>query len=190
MSDKAISALAHAAFEGDVTVTESGLQGMVTLKADLSDSPVAAAVKSVCAADMPEARKITTGKGMQVAWMAPDEVLILCPHEKAGTLAAELGKALQGVHHLAVNVSDARAVFTVGGPPGVLKDSLSKLTPADMAALGPGEMRRTRLAQVAAAIWFEEPGTARVICFRSVAKYVFDLLATAARPGGKVGYHR
>ena len=27
-----------------------------------------------------------------------------------------------------------------------------------------------------------------LICFRSVAGYVFDLLKTAARPGGEVGY--
>ncbi len=190
MSEQAVTALAGAVFEGDVTVTEAGLQGMVTLKADLGAVAVADAIASVCGAGMPEARRITTGKAMQVAWMAPDEVLILCPHDRADSVVADLGKALEGVHNLAVNVSDARAVFTVTGDAGVLKDTLSKLTPADMAALAPGEMRRTRLAQVAAAIWFEDAGTARVICFRSVGRYVFDLLSTAARPGGKVGYHR
>jgi hypothetical protein len=40
-----------------------------------------------------------------------------------------------------------------------------------MAALNaPGEMRRTRLQQVPAAIWFESATEARVVCFRSVAR--------------------
>lgn len=190
MSDRSTSALAHAAFEGDVTVAEAGLQGMVTLKADLSAAAVAEAVKSVCSADVPAARRIASGPAMQTAWMAPDELMILCPHDEADSVVARLGAALDGTHHLAVNMSDARAVFDVTGVAGPLKDTLAKLTPADMAVLDPGEMRRTRMAQVPAAIWFEDAEKARVICFRSVAKYVFDLLSTAARPGGKVGYHR
>jgi sarcosine oxidase, subunit gamma len=66
---------------------------------------------------------------------------------------------------------------------------LSKVTPADISAIAPGEMRRTRLQQVAAAIWFETQTDARVICFRSVGRYVFDLLTVAAAKGGAVGYH-
>jgi sarcosine oxidase subunit gamma len=92
-------------------------------------------------------------------------------------------------HHLAVNVSDARAMFSLTGEAGPLKDVLAKVTPADMAALAPGEMRRTRLQQVPAAIWFESGTEARVVCFRSVARYVFDVLALSAKDGGAVGYH-
>jgi sarcosine oxidase subunit gamma len=58
-----------------------------------------------------------------------------------------------------------------------------------MGALEPGERRRTRLQQAAGAIWLESNTEARVICFRSVARYVFDLLAISARDGGAVGYH-
>jgi sarcosine oxidase subunit gamma len=41
---------------------------------------------------------------------------------------------------------------------------------------------------VPGAIWFETGTEARVVCFRSVAQYVFDLLAVSAREGGNVGY--
>jgi sarcosine oxidase subunit gamma len=189
MADIAKSALPGARAEGLVTVEEMGLQGMVTLRADLSAA--AGAVKRVTGADMPDRRGIGAGTDCSVAWMSPDEILILCDHDGADAMVAALTDALSGQHHLAVNVSDARALFRVAGQPGALRDVLAKITPADMAAdaLPPGEMRRTRLQQAAGAIWFERAGEARVICFRSVARYVFDLLAVSARPGGAVGHH-
>jgi sarcosine oxidase subunit gamma len=52
----------------------------------------------------------------------------------------------------------------------------------------PGELRRTRMAQVPAAVWMADAQTIRVICFRSVAGYVSGLLEDAAAPGGAVGY--
>ena len=62
---------------------------------------------------------------------------------------------------------------------------LAKLTPANLHpdALATGEVRRTRLAQVPAAVWLRDEDTAELICFRSVARYVFDLLSNAARQG-------
>jgi sarcosine oxidase subunit gamma len=187
MSDHATSALQGAEATGLVTIREMGLQGMVTLRADLSTA--AGAVKTVTGADMPGRRAIAAGRECQVAWMSPDELMVLCDHAKADAMVADLTRALAGQHHMAVNVSDARAVFALSGTPGALRDVLAKITPADIAALSPGEMRRTRLQQVAGAIWFDSETEARVICFRSVTRYVFDLLAISARPGGAVGYH-
>ncbi|MCU4651834.1 sarcosine oxidase subunit gamma [Roseibacterium sp. SDUM158016] len=187
MSDLARSALPGAEAGGIVSVREMGLQGMVTLRADLSVA--AKALKKVTGAAMPEVRGMTEGEGTRVAWMSPDELLILCDHSAAGEMARGLTEALKGQHHLAVDVSDARAMFSLTGEAGALRDVLAKVTPADLAALAPGEMRRTRLQQVAAALWFESGTEARVVCFRSVAQYVFDLLALSAKDGGAVGYH-
>jgi sarcosine oxidase subunit gamma len=190
MSETAVSALPGAEATGLVTVREMGLQGMVTLRADLSAA--AEGVTRVTGADMPATRGITKGDGRAVAWMSPDELLILCDYNRAPKLASDLSQALSGQHHLVVNVSDARAMFRLDGEAGSLRDVLAKITPADLSreALGPGEMRRTRLQQAAGAIWFESETEARAICFRSVAKYVFDLLTMSAKTGGEVGYHR
>ena len=57
---------------------------------------------------------------------------------------------------------------------------LQKLSPVDFETLAPGELRRSRTAQVAAAMWKQDQGFT-VVCFRSVARYVFDLLANASR---------
>jgi sarcosine oxidase subunit gamma len=66
---------------------------------------------------------------------------------------------------------------------------MAKLAPVDFApgAFGPGDFRRSRLAQVAGAFWMEEDGSFCIICFRSVADYVFKLLKVAAQPGSAVG---
>jgi sarcosine oxidase subunit gamma len=189
MSDLVKSALPGARADGLVTVEEMGLQGMVTLRADLSAA--GPAIAKVTGAEMPGPRAIGAGQGCHVAWMSPDELLILCDHARADAMVTDLTEALAGQHHLAVNVSDARALFRVTGEAGALRDTLAKITPSDMTAdvLAPGEMRRTRLQQVAGAIWFETETEARVICFRSVAQYTFDLLAMSAKNGGAVGYH-
>lgn len=187
MSDFAVSALPGAQAQGLVTIREMGLQGMVTLRADLSTA--ARAVKRVTGADVPALRRITEGQGCHVVWMSPDELLILCDPAQAGKLAFDLTEALTGQHHLALDVSDARAMLSVAGPAGALRDVLAKITPADVGALPVGEMRRTRVQQVAGAIWFATETEARVICFRSVARYVFDLLAMSAREDGAVGHH-
>ena len=191
MSDLAQSALPDAAFDGLVSVREAGLCGMVTLKADLASAALGKALLSVTGAELPTPRRIAVGSTMQVAWMAPDELLILCDHSAANRVVADISAAMPGEAHLAVNVSDARAMFEVTGAPGSLRDVLAKLTPADLSpdALAPGEMRRTRFAQVPAALWFVEARTARIVCFRSVARYMFDLLSIAAGPGGEVNFH-
>jgi sarcosine oxidase subunit gamma len=48
--------------------------------------------------------------------------------------------------------------------------------------------RRTRMGQVPAAFWLRDDGAFEVICFRSVARYMFDQLCVAAQPGSAVGH--
>ncbi|KKK73929.1 hypothetical protein LCGC14_2888910, partial [marine sediment metagenome] len=42
--------------------------------------------------------------------------------------------------------------------------------------------------QVPAAFWLLEDGAFQVVCFRSVAQYMFDQLKVAAQPGSEVGH--
>ena len=98
----------------------------------------------------------------------------------------KIQSGLEGAHALVADVSDARSVFTVAGMGA--REVLAKLTPADVSpdAFGAGMVRRSRLAQVPAAFWLQDDDT--IICFRSVAGYVLDLLSSAAAPGGEVKY--
>ena len=66
----------------------------------------------------------------------------------------------------------------------MVREVLARLTPADRHpdSFKAGQVRRTRLSQVAGAIWMTEDG-AQVLAFRSVAGYVHDLLTNAAASG-------
>lgn len=170
-------------YSGIVQIEDAGPTGMVTLRTDLA---AAAPALKGAGVTVPDRRR----KGDGTLWMSPDELLFLCPRDAAADRVAALTGALKGTHHLAVDVSDARVMFRITGQGSAIRETLAKLSPADLraSALPVGEVRRTRLAQVAAAFWFEGEDEARLICFRSVADYVFGLLTHAARPGSEVGH--
>ena len=183
-----VSALMGAETTGPTRVVEGGLRGMITLRGDLSGAAVAAAVRGATGLDVPGPRGIAIGDETGIAWMSPDELLLLVPHGQAESTVATMRAALAGRFATVANVSDARALFHVSGP--YAREALAKLSPADLhpASFGPGEIRRTRLAQVSAAIWQDGAEAFSVICFRSVAQYVFDILALSAQAGGEVDY--
>mgnify|MGYP001822808334 CR=1 FL=1 len=188
MSDR-VSALAGARASGTVQVSEAGLVGMITIRGDLGEAGFQSGISEVTGLSVPEARQIV-GEEVKLAWMSPDELLLICDHGEAEAKVAALSTAMAGRHHMAVNVSDARAVFTLEGDGAAIREVLAKLTPADLRSgtFGPGEVRRTRLAQVPAAFWLDDEGRATVVCFRSVAEYVFGLLRNASENGSGVGY--
>ena len=162
---KAVSALGGARFAGTVEVREVGPQGMITLRGDLSSAKVKSAVKSAVGVAVPAQRRVTIEAGRGAGWMSPDELLLWLPYDEVAATLATLGKALAGQHALAVDVSDARAVFEVEGARSA--EVLAKLCPVDFATLQPGELRRSRTAQVAAALWQSAPDTYTVVAFRS-----------------------
>lgn len=187
MSDP-ISALNHASFDGLAKVSEIGLQGMITLRGDLAAKPVKSAATGATGAKMPGVNAVTLKGDNGLCWMSPDELLVLCPYADVQTTLDKMTKTLATTHALAVNVSDARAVFRVSGPSA--REVLAKLCPVDLApsAFKPGMLRRTRMAQVPAAFWMVDDETFQVVCFRSVADYVFGILKAAAHKGSQVGY--
>ncbi|MGR3759706.1 sarcosine oxidase subunit gamma [Roseobacteraceae bacterium NS-SX3] len=185
----AVSAVNGAQYQGLAKVEDAGLQGMITLRGDLTSKALQAAVKSATGAEVPGPNSVALADAGGAAWMSPDELLLLVPYGEAVEKTAELAAALEGEHALAVNVSDARAFFSLSGEDA--REVLGKISPVDLSpeAFKAGDFRRTRLAQVAGAFWLQDDGSFRIICFRSVAAYVFNLLSTAAHPQAKVGVY-
>jgi sarcosine oxidase subunit gamma len=184
-----VSALMNAGdTTGIATITEVGPVGMITLRGDLSVSALRKAAIAAGGANLPEPRTINVEGDGGIAWMSPDELLVLCRYDEVPLRLANLQDATAKQHALAVNVSDARAVFEVAGPHA--REVMAKLAPVDLdpATFTPGMFRRTRLAQVPAAFWMRDDETFQIVCFRSVAQYVFDLLKVAAQPGSEVGH--
>jgi sarcosine oxidase subunit gamma len=185
-----VSALDRAAFDGLARVEEIGLQGMITLRGDLSGKAVKSAATAASGMRrVPDVRQANVAGEKGLCWMSPDELLVLCPYDAVADALEKMQAALAGSHALAVNVSDARAVFRLSGP--AAREVLAKLCPVDLApvAFTPGMFRRTRMAQVPVAFWMDDDESFRIVCFRSVAQYAFDVLKVAAQPGSEVGFH-
>lgn len=186
MSDPITALNGAVSQDGIAEIREVPLQGMITLRGDLGDKAVQKAVAAVVPDGVPAKTTARISGQEGIAWMSPDEVLILCAYGDVPERVSKLQDALGDAHALVVNVSDARASFTIEGAHA--RDVLAKLCPVDLApeSFAPGMFRRTRMAQVPAALWQTgEPGF-QVICFRSQAQYVFDLLCVAAQPGSEV----
>ena len=181
----AVSALGGASYAGYARIEEIGPVGMITLRGQPAD--LATATQAAIGIALPSPRRIETKGEVSIGWMSPDEYLLILPYTKVRDTLATLHTAMAGQHFLAVDVSDARAVFRISGPQS--REVLAKITPVDLspAAFHPGEMRRTRAAQVAAAFWMGEDQVITLVSFRSVAAYVFALLQTSAMPGAEVG---
>ncbi|MEL7166770.1 MAG: sarcosine oxidase subunit gamma family protein [Pseudomonadota bacterium] len=176
-----VTALGGATFDGSATITEAARTGMITVRGDLSSGPLKRAVRDATGLAIPGQGTMAQKDVYGIAWMSPDEVLVLCPYDDVADTVAQLHTALGDTFAMAVDVSDARAMFTLSGDAASV---LAKLAPVDLsdAAFPPGSFRRTRLAQVAAAVWRNADDSYQVVCFRSVAQYVFDILKNAAQP--------
>lgn len=179
----AVSALNGKTATGPVTVQELGLTGMVTLRGDFEDEGFAAAVTQLTGLQIPDVRQFQTDGVKTVLWMSPDELLVVLPYAEVNAFVAGMNDALAGSHYLVANVSDARAIFRVSGD--YAGEVLGKNAPVDFEAsqFVAGMVRRSRVGQVAAAYWKLDDGSFRVVCFRSVAEYVFGLIATSAKAG-------
>lgn len=180
----AVSALDGKAYAGFASVSEAGLQGMITVRGDLKSAKMKKAVKAVAGVDVPAPRRIALNGTKGAGWMSPDELLILVPYAEARATVEALTKALEGEHHLVADVSDARAMFRIKGDKA--DQVLMKLCPVDLPKLADGELRRTRAAQVAAALWKSDGDEFTLVSFRSVAGYVFGALEMSARPGSEL----
>ncbi|MEN8839568.1 MAG: sarcosine oxidase subunit gamma family protein [Octadecabacter sp.] len=169
------------------SVARVDARGMITLRGDLSSGKMKKAVKAATGQAVPSSGQFLGNGDKGVAWMSPDEVLLIVPYTEVAEAIEAVNNALAKSHFLAVDVSDARAVFTVSGDGA--RDVLARLCPVDLHpdSFGLGQVRRTRMAQIAAAFWMHDDGF-DVVCFRSVADYAQGVLTRAATTGEKTGF--
>jgi sarcosine oxidase subunit gamma len=163
--------------------------GMIALRLDLSDADAVSAAAAALGPAAPGIRRLTASGPRRLWWMSPDEWLLMLPRAEVPAALEAVETALSGRHHLAADLSDARAVFRLQGAGA--REVLAKGAPADLsrAAFRAGDVRRTRLGQLPAAfaLLSEEPEVFELICFRSVAGHVETWLETAAAPGSLPG---
>lgn len=164
-------------------------RGMIAIRVDLSVGAACRAVAKGTGVPVPETRRLSAKNGRALAWMSPDELLLSLPREQVPATLEAVAAAMGARHHLAADLSDARAVFLLTGPGA--REVLAKGAPVDLSrgAFGPGDFRRTRLGQVAAAFGqvSADPESFELVCFRSVAAHVERWLDVSSRAGSLPG---
>ncbi|MCE2521743.1 MAG: sarcosine oxidase subunit gamma [Rhodobacteraceae bacterium] len=165
------------------------IRAMAMFRGSLSDTELTTRLAAALDVNLPKKLRISAGNGVDVAWMSPDELLLMMDGDGERTLNA-VGDALRGMHHLIADVSAMRVEFELTGP---VRDILAKGTPADVSpnSFKIGDFRRSRIGQIQAAYWLTDDTTARIICRRSEAEYLSGWLEVAVAKGGELGfYHR
>ena len=184
------SALAHCTEPSNtyVSLREITARGMIDLRGLTTDRKFLAAAKEVLGLDLPKAPRTSNSFGdVKALWLSPDQWLVLCAREKAPALAADLAKALEKTHALAVDVSDMRSIIRIEGERSrevMMKGCSLDFNDADFI---PGYVRRARFAEIAALFSIVEENSIDLYVFRSYANYAWDFLLKAARKGSEVG---
>ena len=170
-----------------VSLREIPDRGMIDLRGLVSDAAFASATRDVLGVDLPTAPRTSVSWGdIKVLWLSVDQWLVLCPRTKVADLLARLRDALAGVHSLAVDVSDMRAVIRMEGDG--CREVLLKGCSLDLLSgeYGAGTCRRMRFAEIAALLHVVEDDVFDIYVFRSYAHYAWGFLVKAARGPAKV----
>ena len=78
-------------FSGYVEICEKMPTGMITVRGDLSSRKLKSAFSKVVGATLPKERKVTLAEN-SIAWMSPDELLIICGYDNVSDLMKKLQK--------------------------------------------------------------------------------------------------
>lgn len=189
------SPLAHRKSKADLAVSISEVSGraMIDVRGLANDSAFLAAAKSALGLDLPLSPRTSRAKGgIEVLWMSVDQWLVCCEADEKETVLARLNAALEGIHSLIVDVSDARAIIRVSGEHA--RATVMKATSVDLLAddVKAGFVRRMLFAEIAALVHVRglDPDVVDVYVFRSYADYAWDWLEEAAHPAATVRLFR
>ena len=162
-------------------------RGMIDLRGLASDRKFMAAAKDVLGVALPTApRTSATWGDIRVLWLSIDQWLVLTTAGKAGELTAKLRDALAGIHSMATNVSDMRAVIRIEGAGA--RVALMKGCSLDLIGgeYGAGTVRRMRFAEIAALLHVVEDDVFDIFVFRSYADYAWNFLLATCKDAAAV----
>ena len=170
-----------------ISLREIADRGMIDLRGSASDAAFMSAVKDALGVGLPTAPRTSASWGdVKVLWLSIDQWLILSTRNKAHEILASLRAALKGIHSLAVDVSDMRAIIRLEGDG--CREVLMKGTSLDLLdpEYKPGCCRRMRFAEIAALLNVVEEDVFDVYVFRSYAHYAWEFLCATARDKAKL----
>ena len=168
----------HAPVETDesrgVEMGERAFWGHVNLRGDGTDEAFQAGVERVVGARAPiEPNTVSRIGDMLIAWLGPDEWLVVSPPDGKDGLAAKLQEALTGLHVSVNDISGGQTIIRLHGARA--RDLLNKGCPLDLhpRAFGAGQCAQSHIAKSnALIIQVDDRPTYDVVVRRSFADYL------------------
>jgi len=171
-----------------VSIREIEGRGMIDLRGLTSDAAFMSAAHDALGFALPTVPRTSASWGdVRVLWLSIDQWLITTTTKaKAHEILANLRAQLKGIHSLAVDVSDMRAVIRLEGDN--CREVLMKGTSLDLLdpEYKPGCCRRMRYAEIAALLHVVEDEVFDVYVFRSYAHYTWSFLCATAKDAAKL----
>ena len=174
--------------ESVVLVEEVNDFGLIIVKANFSDSKIRDLLQTSTGLKLPKNGRISIGKNLSIGWMSNDEHAIIIKNDDVDRFVTKITEKMKGYEHLCLNMSDSRRCFKLLGYGW--REILSKGTPADLRSgvFGVGGFRRTRVANVAVAMWVISDKEAYVFSTYSVGDFILDWLRTANLKSGELSF--
>ena len=136
-----------------VRIREVPFLTMVGVRA-VPGSAAAGRIETRLATSLPSAcGAVTTGDGVSVLWLSPDEFLVVSEEQRRAPLTAALVESLQGEPGSATDLSANRTTFELGGPSA--REVLEKGCPLDLhpRAFQVGTAYLTLIGSVPVILW-------------------------------------
>ena len=162
-------------------ITDLYLPVMICLRTDLIDKKFQNIIKDVLKINVPNKLEFTSNKSLYLAWMSPNELLLISKNLNDVTkLIKKIKDSLKGIEALVLDVSSSRTVFSIKG--SLWRELLAKGTPINLCPnkFTSTSFRRTRLGQVSTAFWMVKNNQLYIVCGRSFKEFFFKWLCNAA----------
>tara|TARA_A100001011_G_scaffold304492_1_gene318810 strand:+ start:30 stop:605 length:576 start_codon:yes stop_codon:yes gene_type:complete len=155
--------------------------GMLTIRTKLISKKFQNIIKKVLKLNVPKNLEISSNKGLYLAWMSPDELLVISKNKKEiMEIKSRILNSLDALESLVLDVSSSRTVFSIKS--SFWRELLAKGTPINLypSEFSTSSFRRTRLGQVSVAFWIVKDDHIYVLCGRSFSEFFFKWLCNAA----------
>ena len=197
------SPLAHLALEAragidadisgtGITISEIPHQGLINLRGDAADTAFVAAVEKAIKLAPPAAANTYAGKtATRIAWLGPDEWLVVTRPDAAERTFKGLNKTLksEGMHAAVTSVGDARTCIRISGP--CAREVLQKGCSIDLhpSRFGPGQCVQAIVSKVGVILLQTADGaktgpTYELYVLRSFATFLWAWLEDASAEYG------
>ena len=163
------------------TISDLYLPVMISIRTHLVDKKFQKIIKDVFKINVPNKLKFTSNKNLYLAWMSPNELLLISKNlNKVTKLIKSIEDSLKGIESLVLDVSSSRTVFSIKG--SLWRELLAKGTPINLCPnkFTSTSFRRTRLGQVSTAFWMVKTDQIYIVCGRSFKEFFFKWLCNAA----------